>query len=402
LDDTFADLPAEQKRDLVRDMLLKKNGDLDMDWSEMVAQYGLAVSADTLRKSAVGLKLAEDAGVINLNSGAVLVDNQYAERVKMRDLISQLNAYQRNEARSDALRETIHDAVKKLTPLPRPEPVQRSATDCELVLGLGDLHYGAEYTVKGLYGDALNIVRPEIIQSRLNLILGETIRLAEQHRVKRIHLCCVGDLIDGMLRQSQLMRLRLGVVDSTIELAEILAVGINYLAGIETHVHFVSGNHSEIRPLGSNKGDFEDENLERIIWWYLKIRLANNPDVIFDGDCDKLHCVEIAGFKFMLLHGDNPKDVTTLAKDAVNLYGSPIDYFICGHLHKQQEYLGGMTADGNSVVIRVPSVCGADPYANRKYYGGKPGAVVMIMKPNYGRYCVYPLTINPLTNFFGG
>lgn len=53
----------------------------------------------------------------------------------------------------------------------------------------------------------------------------------------------------------------------------------------------------------------------------------------------------------------------------------------------------GMTDDGNSVIIRTPSICGVDKYAQSRGYGGKPGAIAMVIERGYGRRCVYPINL---------
>ena len=75
------------------------------------------------------------------------------------------------------------------------------------------------------------------------------------------------------------------------------------------------------------------------------------------------------------------------------LYGSALDYLISGHKHREQEYVSGYTDQGNSVVIRVSSVCGMDEYAQRLGYGGKPGALAMVLEAGYGRRCIYPISL---------
>lgn len=90
----------------------------------------------------------------------------------------------------------------------------------------------------------------------------------------------VGDLIDGILRQSQLTRLEFGLVQQVIQFSEYMAKWIHRLSGVaNVNVVGVSGNHSEIRPLGSKAREFEEENLEKIIYWYLKSRFECNDQV---------------------------------------------------------------------------------------------------------------------------
>jgi hypothetical protein len=45
------------------------------------------------------------------------------------------------------------------------------------------------------------------------------------------------------------------------------------------------------------------------------------------------------------------------------------------------------------VVIRVPSLCGMDEYAQRLGYGGKPCALAMVLEAGYGRRCIYPISL---------
>ena len=58
--------------------------------------------------------------------------------------------------------------------------------------------------------------------------------------------------------------------------AEYMARWVSVLAlHADVEVYGVDGNHSEIRPLGSRKGEFENENLEKIILWHMAERLRN-------------------------------------------------------------------------------------------------------------------------------
>lgn len=199
-----------------------------------------------------------------------------------------------------------------------------------------------------------------------------------------------------MLRQSQLMRLEYGIVESSMRLAEYLSDWVYELAKHvdAVDVAAVTGNHSEIRPLKSKHREFEDENLERIILWYMKERLRQIDNVYVDADCKRLKKTSVLGKSFLLLHGDGDQSIENIARDAVNLYGQHIDYFLCGHLHRDEMRLNGVTNSGNSMVIRTPSICGMDKYAQSKGYGGRPGAVAMVMSTRTNRNCIYNITLH--------
>ena len=197
-----------------------------------------------------------------------------------------------------------------------------------------------------------------------------------------------------MLRNSQLMKLRWGVVESCMRFAEYMSQWVDALSeSAVVSVCSVDGNHTETRSLNSKRGDFPEENLEKIILWFMEERLRGNRSVIVDGVSEQRKHLTVQGFSILLTHGTDIKSMENAAKQAMLLYGEKIDYLICGHKHREQEVFSGYTDQGNSVVIRVPSLCGMDEYAQRLGYGGKPGAMAMVIEEGYGRKCVYPITL---------
>lgn len=332
--------------------------------------------------------------VLDRSADLANIAGDYIERQKMRDLTRQVNEIYRSESRSELLRETIAEAITNLDPVVIPFSPIHQEGEKTLVVGIGDLHYGAKIKVEGLMGETINEYNSDIFEQRMWKLLNEIESICEKESIGEIAVFLVGDLIDGMLRQSQLMKLQYGMVESTMRLSEFLAQWLNELSiRAMVSVCAVSGNHSEIRPLGSKKGQFEDENLEKIVMWYLAERLYENDSILVQSEVKKLHLAEVRGFNFLLLHGDGEKKIDQIARDAVSLYGKNIDFFVCGHKHREQEMPSGMTSDGNSTIIRVPSICGVDTFANGKGYGGRPGAVATVIEKGYGRRCVYPIQL---------
>ena len=404
VDTHFDNLSQEMKKDLVNDILGKKTGDVDLDWSEIADRYDLDCVPDTLRKAAVGVKLVSEAGLLNEPPKAdKLFDENVKERIKLRELIGQMKETERQLARQELLQETVKDAIASLPPLTLPEPHLEDRRDLyeddtrpALVVGLGDFHFGADWEIKDYYGRVINKYNPDCFGKRMMDLKKQIEFILIDNPNVDVHFMFVGDLIDGMLRQSQLMKLRYGVVESTIKLSEFLSQWLEMFAqhfDNRFYVHMVTGNHSEIRPLGSKKDDFENENMEKVVWWYMKERLKSFDRIKFQGECGKLHAADICGYRFLLIHGDGSKDVASITRDAINMYGEEIDYVMCGHLHKEMDQFSGMTSTGNSFIVRVPSICGTDRYAQRQGFGGKPGAIAMLIEHGYGRRCVWPITI---------
>lgn len=400
----FDALSTEEKIRLVQEIRQKKIGLLDKDWITLCEEYELDMSAETLRKAGVGVQMAEEAGMLSSSSYQEAIAGKYdadkIERQKIRDVGNKLNALTRSEARSQLLRETVYAAIKQVAkenPIKIPScniPMLHTEKHKELVVCLGDFHYGADINIQGLHGETMNLYNSEEFETRMNLLKDEIIQIAEREHVSLMNLFLVGDLIDGMLRQSQLMRLEFGLVESVVRLSEFLAQWINELSNYGcVKVVGCTGNHSEIRPLGSKAREFMDENLEKIIFWYLHDRLENNQRVEVDAKCDKMKLAKVCGYSFVLLHGDAAKSIQDIARSSINVYGEPIDFFVCGHLHSEQEIPTGVTPDGNSVIIRTPSLCGLDKYALSKGYGGRAGATAILMEDGYGRRCMYPIRL---------
>ena len=263
-----------------------------------------------------------------------------------------------------------------------------------LVLCVADCHYGAEWIVRGLRGEILNRYNPEVFGERMDDLLAQVHEIIVKENISDVQLLLCGDSLDGMLRNSQLMKLRWGVIESCMRFSEHMAQWIAALSQYATvSVCGVDGNHTETRTLNSKRGDFPGENLEKVIFWFLAERLKGVPGVFVDSVTEQRKHLTVQGFNLLLTHGTDIKSLENAAKQTMLLYGEAIDYLICGHKHREQEYVSGYTDQGNSVVIRVPSVCGMDEYAQRLGYGGKPGALAMVLEAGYGRRCIYPISL---------
>lgn len=388
----------EEKKELVFAIEQKKRGELDLEWEELCDEFNLTVNPETLRKAGVGIKLASDAGMLG-EATCEDLSNGYIERQKLRDLTRQANVAFRSEARGELLRETISDSIKHLSPILPPCYAPGAGPDSypskkSLTLAIGDIHYGADIECLGLRGEILNRFNSEVFETRMEKLLDETVDILKKESISNVHVFLVGDLIDGILRQSQLMRLEYGIVDSTIHLSEYMAHWLNALSQYATvYVDAVTGNHSEIRPLKSKNREFEDENLERVILWYLKARLADNANISVNAECRRLNLVDVKGFSFLLVHGDDSRSIEQLCRDSINLYGKPIDFVVCGHKHREESIPSGVSASGETIIIRTPSICGMDKYAQSKGYGGRPGAIATVIEKGYGRRCIYPINL---------
>ena len=394
-------LNIKEKASLVQEVLDKKTGVLDKDWCDMVMDYNLDCNPETLRKAGVGVKLASDAGMCFPIDGDGTRDvmDGYVERQKLYDLQREIRKDLREQSRSELLREVIRDAVHNLPKIEVHEYVptkNENEMDRELVVGIGDFHYGAKYVVKGLYDEPLNTYDSCVFETRMKQLLYEIKYIVKMHQPEMITVMIVGDMLDGLLRQSQISRLEYGAVESAMYLSEFMCQWLYELHEktiLPIRVFAVRGNHGEIRPLGSKAGQFPEENLERIVMHFIYERFFDNPQIlVFDNDAPMTKVVDVLGYRFLMVHGQG-NDIETIARDHQTLYNEKIDVFVVGHLHKSQTFTAGMGRNGNVLIERVPSLCGIDPYAQSKGYGSPPGATVILMEKGYGRRCVYPIVL---------
>ncbi len=402
LSQSIETLNVKEKANLVQEMLDKKNGVLDKDWCDMVMDYDLDCSPDTLRKAGVGIKLASDSGMCFPNDGAGTRDamDGYVERQKLYDLQREIRKDLREQSRSELIRELIRNAIHDLPAISIPDGVEakhEDNVDRELVVGIGDFHYGARYTVYGLRGEVINEYNSHEFEVRMGDLIQELKQIVRMHNPEMITVMIVGDMLEGLLRNSQISRLEYGVVESAMYLSEYLCTWISELNErfrLPVRVYAVRGNHGEIRPLGSKAGQFPEENMERIVMHYIYERFFDHPSVfVFDDDAPMTNVIDVLGYTFLLMHGDG-EDVEKIARDYQTLYNDKIDVFMVGHLHKSQTFTAGMGHKGNVLIERVPSLCGIDPYAQSKGYGSPAGATAIVMERGYGRRCVYPIILH--------
>ena len=380
---------------LVQDLVDKKQGNCDKTWQEIIDEYGLGCSEDTIRKISLGVELSKDAGLLlNLNGS---LDRDYIERQKIRDIQKDIRKDMREISRTELICEQIQNAIKSLEPITFENTLSlKENPKKDLILAMGDFHYGADFEVHGLRGEVINKYNSTVFEKRMSELREHILQICKKESPEQLTIMIVGDMLDGILRTSQLQRLEFGIVDSTIRFAETFTLWLADLAkeaNLPIRVYGVRGNHGEIRPLGTKAGQFPEENMERVVMHYLYARFKDVPNVtIEDNDAPMMKTIDVCGYHFVLTHGQQQK-IESMAKDYINLYQKPVDAFVIGHWHKSQTFSSGILPEGNILVECIPSFCGIDPYAQSKGYGAYSGATAILMEEGYGRKCVYPIVL---------
>lgn len=364
-------------------MLLKVKKEIDLDWIEIRDMCEMDCSVDQLRKMAQGVRMACGALEPKEDSSEnPKVPEQYIRQAKG---IARGDLY-RPLGRQSVLHDRVMAAIQPLPAVPVPAPnLTDHAEKREMVVAIADCHYGAEIHVTGLHGEVINHYDPEVFEQRMWRLRDEIMRIADKENIDLVHIAMLGDSLDGMLRASQLMQLRYGLVESCMRFADFMAVWLHDLAQyVHLNVYTVDGNHTEIRPLGTKRNAFPQENLEKVITWSLQARLKDCPQIHVADNEGKHKLAKVCGYNLLLTHGDGDKGLNEAAKSAMLLYQTPIHYMMTAHLHSARESSYGLAEHGNAVILRAPAICGTDSYAMSLKHAGWPGTIAAVFSPSDG------------------
>lgn len=316
------------------------------------------------------------------------------ERKKLQTEKLEYNKWIREEARDELIIEKIYEAICELEPLPHHTFANSSnfmVKDKEKswILAFGDAHFGAKLVIKGLYNEIINEYNPEIFYKRMNDLFEQVMNIIQRENIDKLYVFDLGDQIDGLLRVGQLMKLRYGVVQSTIMYADWLSRWLNDLSMCcQVVFRQTNGNHSELRMLGQKKGSFEEDNMGKVIYEFIKIRLADNPNIDINKNETGFIFENIQGYNVFGYHGESKKLDDTM-KDFEKIYKTNIDVLVAGHLHHAYSETVGVCSD----VIRTPSIIGVDDYSMKLHKTSNPGATLFGIEKGKGKTIEYNIKL---------
>lgn len=382
----------------VRLCISKLDKEIDLDWSELIDLLKLNCSADHLRKLSYAYKeMTENLYSKQLES---VEDGEFLdkltqkklelqkERAKLSAEKNEINKWIREQGRSELFYEKYLDALNKREFPKAPEyfqPVQNN--DYDWVLNFADVHYGKELKILGLEDELLAEYNTDIFERRMWDLYNQVVNKVEKDSIKHLHIFNLGDSIDGILRMSQLQAIQLGINDSLIGFADFIFTWLEKLSH-KVRIDYYScwGNHDEIRPLGSSKGEFANENVDRIITWHIQkcFQLTNNQNITIHKN-KPLYYVDIVGTKILATHGQDEKNLENSIKDYQNIYNKKIHMLFTGHLHNTNTKTVGMDGLQNIEFYQHPSICGIDDYSMKLKKVAPAGATMMKIVRDLGR-----------------
>ena len=296
----------------------------------------------------------------------------------------------REEARDELITEKICNAVHALPPLDFPQHILPTHNPRAYALVFGDEHYGVEFELKGLFGDTLNAYSPEIFENRMWDLFNQTIEIIHKENIDTLNVFSMGDFSDGILKVSQLMKLRYGVVDGTIKYADFISNWLNELTKyVRVEYQSTNGNHTELRQLGQPKGTFTEDNMGKVVSEFIKARLKDNPNFEYIENPTGYIYAELVGNTILGIHGE-VKNMANAIKELSSIYGVHIQYLLAGHLHHNKVEEVGV----NQEVINVGSVIGVDSYSLSLRKTSNSSAKLLVFEENKGKICEHIFKLN--------
>ena len=326
-------------------------------------------------------------------------DNEYIKKVQQqtdelykakKQFYDQRREYNKSLAYDARYKHLIDELTKaannlnSIKMLEQDEEVFSEATE-EALLCCSDWHFGL------VTNNIWNEYNIDICVQRVNILLNKVITYCRLHNVNKLHIMLLGDFINGAIHVSSRVASEENTCNQLMQVSELLAEFINALSTCvnEVYVYSTYGNHA--RTIQKKDESMHDDNMERIIPWWLEHRLKENSKIhIINNALHEFIYVNILGHDIIGVHGDL-ENFNKLGIDMHTLfskqYGLNVEYVFSGDKHHFE------SNDNYGIDnVLVSSLCGTDNYANNKRLYSKAGQTLCIFNKEDGKVCTFNIT----------
>ena len=364
------------------DLLKRKQTDENLEWQDIAdfrSEYiGNLEHRDTVRKGSKLLYEYIDAGWVNEprdNIDFGCPNEKYSiqkERYKLQTEKIEMNRWLRELARDELITEKIVNAVADLPSLEIPQYIEPVHCNQSYLVCLADCHFGIEFSIKDFFGNIINEYSPEIFETRMWNLLNKVVQIVNKEHITELNVWELGDGLQGVLRlNSQLMKLRYGIIDSSILYANFLANWLNELSKY-VRIKFqmvIDSNHNQLRICGAPKNAFVDENMSKSMLVLIKERLKDNKNIVILENPTGMDYSVLSTYAVLGIHGEVP-NIKTAIDEYARAYQTHFDYLIGAHCHHKMNVEVGIDAE----CLTVRSIIGVDPYGMSLRKTFNPGA----------------------------
>ena len=338
--------------------------------------------------------------IFTANEDRLIGDKKYLEEIKaatdelykvkkqVSDQRREYNKLLTSDARADNLAERLIEVARTLPSNNYGDLFVEDYSDSkeEATLFLTDWHYGM--TTDNIW----NTYNIDVCKDRLSKLYSKVVQILSSHKVSKLHVVVLGDLIHGGIHNSARVASEEDVCDQLMHVSEILA---NFIEKLYEHVkkidvHSTYGNHA--RTIQDKKDSIHSDNMEKIIPWWIKQRLREHHGVnVIDSEYYEFIYLEVCGNNIVCTHGDLD-GIKNIGMNVNALfskkYGKTIDYTFSGDKHHLESF---EQFDIESTL--VGSLCGSDEYANNRRLYSNPMQTLCIFTPEDGKLCTYNIKL---------
>lgn len=373
----------------------KINREVDLDWSEIKDLLELDCSADHLRKTAYGIyeyaNYFQEKKEQNITSNDILEELELKkrelekEKIKFQDQRREYKKLLTIDSRFENLLGKIDDAVSKIS---KHKPLTITKTnniggDREGVLLISDWHSELEVN------NFLNKFNKEEFLRRVNKLINRTIEYGLRHKISKLHVFNLGDLLSGVIHTSARVANNELTVSQTMFVAELLSEMLCKFANEFKSVVFyqVLDNHSRV--FANKEESIAGESFARFIPWYLRPRLKDFSNIEINTEAldGEIMVADICNQKVFAVHGHCDK-LNSVVGDLAMMIRQIPDYVFVSHWHHNIE-----DEIHSCEVVVNQSLIGCDDYAKNLRKTSKPAQKFMVFNAEDGRECTYSIKL---------
>ena len=397
-------LTQEKYEQLLCDIDAKLNGENDYDWSELHDKYSVKCNPDTIRKGSstiFGGKFRSDYEKYKAEKNKSVGGNDELdekiemlrkERIKLQTANVERIRIDRSESRQEMYYEYVGKVIEALKPPIFRPIIGNKKSEINYITAIADVHYGAKYR------SINNEYSPEIAKERFEDLTGRLIAFVQEKQIAKLTIVSLGDLLQGILRLSDLKINDSSIVKATVEICRLIANMLNELSAYTeiSYYHTPSANHTQIRVLNAKASELADEDLEYLMGNYIKDLCAYNERIFVHlaKEGENFIEVHVPGNEIIAMHGHQIKNVESAVKDISILHKKFYDTILVGHLHSGKEIPSHEGVIGDSEILISPSFVGSDPYSDSLYKGSKASVKVYGFDKLYGHTETYKFILN--------
>lgn len=370
---------------VLNDCINKAEGVSDDDWEDIVERYDLDCHRDVIRKgfsspiggypvykfmkSKLESKIEDNEALNELEMKRLEIEK---ERKKLQATKIEYNRNLKLESRFELFYENIKEAIETLE-IPEFEDLNIAENEKAYVLNFSDIHYASTFV------SVNNEYSREICHKRFNIMAEKTIRFIAKNNINKLMVINNSDSIQGILRISDIRLNDIPVVESVVEVSQLLAKFLNKLSKyVEVeYIHVPMANHSQTRPLGTKASEMVAEDMEKIIINYVADLCANNERIYVHRKykSDNVQ-FKIFDFECIALHGHQIRNIRNSLRDLSQLHRKWYSFVFLGHYHNSMNYTANEQETYNAEILVAPSIVGSCQYSDKLMVGGKAMAKI--------------------------